>query len=559
MPSLRFTLNLTLLLLLLLTRVTLALDGQSDPIPESEAEAIFNDPKCLRPSRGSIDWSNFRALDLPQMSERLLHSTEFNDWDSSARECLFGMITLWYWSAWKSSHEMRLEDAMRYFNWLDTYYSSVHPGLFEKGDWRVTDRLIGDLRRSLIPKRDQSPGIRIYLYTPDDCPLLAQLTEGASFCSKGQWGSEVHIHDYFVGSEYRTMDPEEADWFFVPGYGICMFEAGFLSMSAVNQIYTQLPGCLPHFQPRGKRHIFTFGSGMSASLFRSWRDYISDATFLTPETGLFNDFAAWQTEPDFTPGKDIVITGHLHRSEVLGLLAESKTDWDSRPLLGVFFGRVDISRSNSKVGSPRHDLINMLMDPAQWPEGLPADVLVGQNLTTMEMYRAMGQAKYCLVPRGKSEWSLRFFESLFAGCVPVMLADGWTPLPFTSAVREGGFTVAQEAIYNDGQSDAPMFPFNESDFVLRLPSKLTQSRELIDKLREYPREEAKRILLNIPSVRCWYLYGAQSAATHMQERHLFLGKDVCGHDSDREANALNGIVQQLKVMTSKKDDVFSRV
>ena len=41
----------------------------------------------------------------------------------------------------------------------------------------------------------------------------------------------MHLHDWVL--ERKEPDPEAADLFFVPGYGICMFEGGFLKIPEV--------------------------------------------------------------------------------------------------------------------------------------------------------------------------------------------------------------------------------------------------------------------------------------------------------------------------------------
>jgi hypothetical protein len=246
---------------------------------------------------------------------------------------------------------------------------------------------------------------------------------------------EVHLHDWLL--QRRETDPERADFFFVPAYGICMFEGGFLSIPDIDIAYKQLLTELPYFQRNGGRdHIFAFGSGMNMEVFRSWRELIPDSIMLTPETYLFNDFPL-VTVPGFNYHKDIAIPGYLHPMEVAALV-QAALPLERRRTTAAFLGRIDPSRGvhpTVRSGADSVDvraLIGLL-------QGHP-DVVIGGHFSVEEMYRVMGEARFCLVPKGKSAWSLRFYEALFAGCVPVVLSDHWE-LPFDAVLDHSQFFI----------------------------------------------------------------------------------------------------------------------
>lgn len=187
--------------------------------------------------------------------------------------------------------------------------------------------------------------VKLYVYdVPKSSVLFHKLAQASSFCSRGQWASEVHFHEWLMqAASVRTLDPEEADYFFVPGYAICIFEGGFLSLPNVDAAYRELVATeLPFFKGRERQHIFSFASGMGILTFFSWQEVLPESIFLTPETSLYNDFPH-VVSPAFASHKDIAIPGYLHRSEIASLTAAAKPVAEKRFTV-VFFGRVDPSR-----------------------------------------------------------------------------------------------------------------------------------------------------------------------------------------------------------------------
>jgi len=347
-----------------------------------------------------------------------------------------------------------------------------------------------------------SEPIRVYVYDVEEVPQLAPLLQSQIYCSRGQWGMDVTIHDFFTTSVCRTQDPTLADFFFVPGYAICVLEGNIFTLDQVDALYKDLVRALPYFNASGGQdHVFAFGSGMAHSVFQSWQDYIPRSIVLTPETELFNDFA-WISVPPFQTWKDIAIPGALDLTEVQSLLAAERS-LNDREHLAAFFGRVDIARgAHPWVGGI--DARQKVLALKEFDE--TGDELVfGDNKTHDIMHSAYGNSRFCFVPRGKSGWSLRLFEAIFAGCVPVMLSDKWE-LPFEDFLDVTRFVIK--------------WPMEQID------------RNLLVYLRSLPLRVVQDYMDEAKRVRCWYFYPPRRFDIRASLRHNFricpegLGQDA---------------------------------
>lgn len=501
-----------------------AIDGQSNRASEEEMNRVFNDPNCewTRGSTHGVDWDEVRRAlhrmpfpeSVPTIQRVVKRLERPVDLDREAALCPFGVVAVLFFFVkfLVEGAAAKFDIARIYFSLLDMYHSGAHPHLLNGADWLVKDSRVTALRRAILSRLPQ-PGIaerpRIFVYREKDIPELGELIQGASFCAKGQWGMEVHIHEWILASKHLTLDPAEADFFFVPGYSICMFEAGFIPLPALDESYKRLVRKLPYFsRHQGRDHIFTFGSGMSVNLFRSWQEDIPRSIFLTPETWLFNDFAHITT-PCFDTWKDVVIPGYLHKHEVLSLVGASKP-MERRERFAVFLGRTDPSRGPHPATGGA-DVRSALR---QWH--IEGKIFVAQNLSLPDMHAVMGNAKFCFVPKGKSAWSLRFYEALFAGCVPVVLSDNWE-LPFEDFI------------------DLP-------SFVIKWPMTSVDDR-LLKHLRSQSDDVVTKYMLRGQQLRCWYLYPPALHEIHGDPSNSELYK-VC--PKMNEENAFAGILRQLQ-------------
>eukprot|EP00928_Gymnodinium_smaydae_P032598 TRINITY_DN23564_c0_g1_i1.p1 TRINITY_DN23564_c0_g1~~TRINITY_DN23564_c0_g1_i1.p1 ORF type:complete len:417 (+),score=81.53 TRINITY_DN23564_c0_g1_i1:25-1251(+) len=122
---------------------------------------------------------------------------------------------------------------------------------------------------------------------------------GTFYCLQGQWGTEVIMHRY-LRHTCNTRDPEEADWFYVPLYGTCMYVK--LNENVSNDGGTQLTmdqlsdrhiwepvleflkQSKYYHRKQGSDHIFLFADGQGPRIWDGYEAIRSESVFLSPES-----------------------------------------------------------------------------------------------------------------------------------------------------------------------------------------------------------------------------------------------------------------------------------
>lgn len=356
---------------------------------------------------------------------------------------------------------------------------------FQSPAWRPTTRS----SISFDPGRPFSwpePGygshlnLKIYVYDENEVDGLKALMYGRDgnispdACLKGQWGTQVKIHKLLLKSKFRTMNKEEADLFFVPAYAKCVRMMGGLNDKEINSTYVKVLGQMPYFRLSGGRnHIFVFPSGAGAHLFKSWAKYLNRSIILTPE----GDRTDKRDTSAFNTWKDIIIPGNVDD----GMTKEGATIVQPLPLSRRKYLANFLGRAQGKIG--RLQLIELAK---KFPDKLesPELKLSGPDkLGRKEYFEHLRNAKFCLAPRGESSWTLRFYESFFVECVPVVLSDQ-VELPFQNVV-------------------------DYTQISIKWPSTRI-GLQLLEYLESIPDEEIEQMIARGRQVRCLWAYAPES-------------------------------------------------
>ncbi|XP_024024998.1 probable beta-1,4-xylosyltransferase IRX10 [Morus notabilis] len=333
------------------------------------------------------------------------------------------------------------------------------------------------------PLRGYGPhlDLKIYVYDENEIEGLKALMYGrdgkisAVKCMKGQWGTQVKIHKLLLISRFQTRKKEEADLFFVPSYIKCVRMLGGLDDKEITDTYVKVLSQMPYFRRSGGRdHIFVFPSGIGAHIFKSWEIYINRSIFLTPE----GDRTDKKDTSAFNTWKDIIIPGNVDDSMTTnGERAVQPLPLSKRKLLANYLGR-----AQGKVG--RLKLIELAK---QFPHKLECPDLrfSGPNkLGRPEYFEHLRNAKFCLAPRGESSWTLRFYESFFVECVPVIMSDQ-IELPFQNVI-------------------------DYTQISIKWPSTRI-GPELLEYLESIPDKDIETMISHGRQVRCLWAYAPESS------------------------------------------------
>lgn len=260
---------------------------------------------------------------------------------------------------------------------------------------------------------------KIYIY---DLPkeFHSDLKREQKRCVSDQYGTEIRIHEELLKSPLRTLDPDEADFFYIPIYGECYLfrenqRSGRDAMSNTNRWFRKALNIVVKETPywnrtQGRDHIWTFPGARGPHIFKDWKRNIKKSIFLTPEgdRSLSEQFNTW---------KDIVIPG-LEADEEFWSGKLKRDDSFDRDIFAFFKGTIH-NRGGKSYSKGLRIILERLMKSEK-------DIVFAEQTPdcNRKCYkRMMRRSTFCLCPRGWSPWTLRAYQAMMVGCIPVVMAD----------------------------------------------------------------------------------------------------------------------------------------
>ncbi|OVA17983.1 Exostosin-like [Macleaya cordata] len=267
-------------------------------------------------------------------------------------------------------------------------------------------------------------------------------------CSNHLFAAEVAIHRALMGSDVRTLNPDEADFFFVPVYVSCNFSTvnGFPALGHARPLLASVVQLISSEMPfwnrsRGSDHVFVASHDYGAC-FHAMEDVaIADGVpeFLKKSI-ILQTFGVRFRHP-CQDVENVLIPPYISPESVRSTL-EMVPEKAKRDIMVFFRGKMEVHPKNisgrfysKKVRTHIWQKFNrnrkFYLKRHRF-DGYQSEIV---------------RSVFCLCPLGWAPWSPRLVESIALGCVPVIIADG-IRLPFSGAVRwpEISLTVAEKDV-----------------------------------------------------------------------------------------------------------------
>lgn len=274
--------------------------------------------------------------------------------------------------------------------------------------------------------------IRIYVY--DLPPKFNEDWLVDERCSNHLFASEVAIHKILLTSPIRTLDPYEADFFFMPVYVSCKFslKTGFpwlghapkLMQAAVNHVSTKM-----EFWNRswGRDHIFVAAHDYGACFHTLETQAIAQGIPQFMRNSLILQTFGVKGFHPCQAAEHIQIPPYISPSVAVSYVKDP-LEHQQRDIFAYFRGKMEINPKNVSGLLYSKGIRTVLYKRFSRNKRF---VLKRHRVDNSQ--QEMLRSTFCLCPLGWAPWSPRIVEAVTYGCIPVIIADNIS-LPYSHTI-----------------------------------------------------------------------------------------------------------------------------
>lgn len=321
-----------------------------------------------------------------------------------------------------------------------------------------------------------APYPRVYVYPLDQSfnAHAFEANETANLTKAGMYEAEASMHQWLLDSKFRVLQPEQADLFYVPVYTALSLnlhgaeaDRRFKARQLVVDAVTSMRKMGPYWnRNNGRDHVWTFSYDHSAcldfSLGRAIDEKAPEILRLIGES-IFLQYDGEIGSPCHPKDTTIIIPTTIHkeldsmnqsspRSTKVHFRGSTSIHHEADPWYEIYMlygGEEDQQRMRREIYRPEKNMTSEteLTRDRVYSNGVrqkmqrlfstgtqpSKDGWLVTNETSNLVFEEMLNSKFCLSPRGFAAWSMRTFEALALGCIPVILSDD-NHLPFEDRI-----------------------------------------------------------------------------------------------------------------------------
>lgn len=308
---------------------------------------------------------------------------------------------------------------------------------------------------------DQFP--RVYVYPLDPAYNVEILSKFDDPRDTTLFQAEVNMHKWLLRAKFRVLHPESADLFYVPVYTAlslnfhgCERARRHQARKLVYDAVESMRRMGPYWDRNGGRdHVWTFPHDLGACLDFSLGRAIDDNApeiLQTIGKSIFLQYDGAINSPCHPQDTTIAIPTTIRSAEIhsrkqrpihvyfrgLASLHNPEDPWyEVYMLYGDEEQQQQMKRKTITVPEPNMTSETELTRDRIYSNGvrqqlhklydtggqLSNDGWLITNEPSDDFFAEMASSKFCLAPRGFAAWTVRTFEALASGCIPVIIAD----------------------------------------------------------------------------------------------------------------------------------------